>query len=337
MPEPLPTPRQLADGYVDRLCVLDPTLATVLGRTPAPDGLPDLSPAGLDAVAAAAARDARRARPGGRRPGPRCRDWWSSAALGCCASGSPPPWPAARGRRGPALAVQPLLPAALGPAGVRADALPERRGLGGGRPAAGAGARGLPRLPAPPWRRARRAGCSPVRAGRRTVVEQLAEWSAGPYFAALVADGPAGLRAELDRAAAAADAAVVAVHDFLRDAYAPQAAGRPRRRGPGALRPVRAPLERHRPRDRRRAGGRLRVGLGRVPPDPRRAAGRGRPGAARRRRRCRRWRGSASTARRWTASRQIRAAAAADDGRGDGRPRRHPLRPRRAESAGSRR
>ena len=51
MTDPLPTPRQLADGYVDRLCVLDPTLGTVLGRTPAPDGLPDLSPAGLDAVA----------------------------------------------------------------------------------------------------------------------------------------------------------------------------------------------------------------------------------------------------------------------------------------------
>ncbi len=51
MTDSVPTPRQVADRYVDRLCELDPTLATVLGRTPAPDGLPDLSPAGLEAVA----------------------------------------------------------------------------------------------------------------------------------------------------------------------------------------------------------------------------------------------------------------------------------------------
>jgi uncharacterized protein (DUF885 family) len=59
------------------------------------------------------------------------------------------------------------------------------------------------------------------------VVGQLDEWLAGPYFAGVVAGGPEELRAELDAAAAAADAAVAEVRDFLRDEYAPQAEGTP--------------------------------------------------------------------------------------------------------------
>ncbi|MFC7575576.1 DUF885 domain-containing protein [Klenkia terrae] len=60
-----------------------------------------------------------------------------------------------------------------------------------------------------------------------TVVGQLGEWLSGPYFAGLVAEGPAELRAELDAAAAAADGAVAEVRDFLRDVYLPQAQGTP--------------------------------------------------------------------------------------------------------------
>jgi uncharacterized protein (DUF885 family) len=60
-----------------------------------------------------------------------------------------------------------------------------------------------------------------------TVVGQLGEWLQGPYFAGVVAAGPAELRAELDAAAAAADAAVAEVRDFLRDTYAPAAQGTP--------------------------------------------------------------------------------------------------------------
>ncbi len=61
----------------------------------------------------------------------------------------------------------------------------------------------------------------------RTLVDQLDDWLAGPYFAGLVADGPEQLRSELAAAAAAADGAVAQVRDYLRDRYAPQAEGTP--------------------------------------------------------------------------------------------------------------
>ena len=61
----------------------------------------------------------------------------------------------------------------------------------------------------------------------RTVVGQLDEWLTGPYFASFVAAGPEPLRAELSRAAAAADGAVAAIRDYLRDEYAPRAEGTP--------------------------------------------------------------------------------------------------------------
>jgi uncharacterized protein (DUF885 family) len=61
----------------------------------------------------------------------------------------------------------------------------------------------------------------------QTVVGQLDEWLAGPYFAGVVADGPEELRGDLDAAAAAADGAVAEVRDFLRDTYAAQAEGTP--------------------------------------------------------------------------------------------------------------
>jgi uncharacterized protein (DUF885 family) len=61
----------------------------------------------------------------------------------------------------------------------------------------------------------------------QTVVGQLDEWLAGPYFAGVVADGPEELRGDLDAAAAAADGAVAEVRDFLRDTYAAQVEGTP--------------------------------------------------------------------------------------------------------------
>ena len=224
MTEPLPTPRQLADGYVDRLCVLDPTLATVLGRTPAPDGLPDLTPAGTEAVAelqratlaeldrvlAAGAADDLVERRCARLLGERL-----TSALQLHDAGE--------GLRNLSNLFSPVH---------------EVRQVFELMPLAGDDdwavvARRLARVP-----EAYRGYCDTLAEGASrgllaaplqvsTVVEQLAEWSAGPYFAGFVADGPAGLRDELDRAAAAADAAVVAVHDFLRDTYAPQAAGTP--------------------------------------------------------------------------------------------------------------
>jgi uncharacterized protein (DUF885 family) len=66
-------------------------------------------------------------------------------------------------------------------------------------------------------------------AGRqvRTVVGQLDEWLAGPYFAGFVAGGPESLLAELTQAAHAADQAVADMRDFLRDVYAPKTEGTP--------------------------------------------------------------------------------------------------------------
>src|SRR6266567_818452 len=42
--------REIADGYVLALADLDPTLATALGLRPGEDRLPDLSPAGQEAL-----------------------------------------------------------------------------------------------------------------------------------------------------------------------------------------------------------------------------------------------------------------------------------------------
>ncbi|WP_305764372.1 DUF885 domain-containing protein [Blastococcus tunisiensis] len=60
-----------------------------------------------------------------------------------------------------------------------------------------------------------------------TVVGQLDEWLAGPYFSTFAAAGPEPLRPELTRAAAAADGAVAAIRDYLRDDYAARAHGTP--------------------------------------------------------------------------------------------------------------
>jgi uncharacterized protein (DUF885 family) len=60
-----------------------------------------------------------------------------------------------------------------------------------------------------------------------TVVGQLGEWLAGPYFATLAARGPESLRGDLAAAASAADEAVAEVRDYLRDVYGPRAEGTP--------------------------------------------------------------------------------------------------------------
>src|SRR4051794_36021980 len=49
---PRPTPRAIADRYVDAVCDLDPITATSLGIRPGDDRLPDFSPDGLAAEAA---------------------------------------------------------------------------------------------------------------------------------------------------------------------------------------------------------------------------------------------------------------------------------------------
>jgi uncharacterized protein (DUF885 family) len=216
----------VADAYVDAVCELNPIVATSLGRTPASDRLPDLSPAGLAAEA-----ELQRS---------------TLAELDRVLAADP------------ALAedVVELRCARL---------LRERLTAGLAQHEAGEGLRELSNLFSPvhsvrqvfsmmPTRTAedwsvlaRRMAQVPgayrgyvatltegaaqglFAAPRQvhTVVGQLDEWLAGPYFAGLAADGPDELRAELDAAAAAADGAVAEVRDFLRDTYAPQAEGTP--------------------------------------------------------------------------------------------------------------
>ncbi len=220
----VPSPRQVADGYVDRLCELDPTLATALGRTPASDGLPDLSPAGSEAVAAlqrSTLTELDRVLAGAsgldlveQRCARLLRERLT-AALALHEAGE--------GLRSLSNLFSPLHQVRdafqLMPTATTQDwDVVVRR---------------LARVP-----QAYQGYCATLTEGARqglfagplqvaTVVEQLTEWSAGPYFVSLVAPGPVELRDQLDRAAAAADEAVVAVRDFLRDTYGPRAEGTP--------------------------------------------------------------------------------------------------------------
>jgi uncharacterized protein (DUF885 family) len=220
------TPRQVADAYVDAVCDLDPITAVSLGTRPGDDRLPDFSPVGLEAEAALARR--------------------TLAELNRV------------------LAADPALADDPGERGC-ARLLRERLGAELAVHEAGEGLRALSNLFSPvhslrqvfllmpsatddDWaviaRRMARVpdACRGFResleeGARRgllvaprqvhTVVGQLDEWLRGPYFATFVAGGPAPLRADLDLAAGAADGAVAAIRDYLRDEYAPRAEGTP--------------------------------------------------------------------------------------------------------------
>ncbi|QNG36251.1 DUF885 domain-containing protein [Geodermatophilaceae bacterium NBWT11] len=220
------TPRQVADAYVDALCDLDPITATALGTRPGDDRLPTYSPAGLEAEAQLV------------------RDTLAELDRVLAAD--------------PALADDPVEFRC-------ARLLRERLGAALDVHEADEGLRDLSNLFSPVHSVRQVFSMMPLAStedwavlGRRmarvpgayrgylealtegasrglfaaprqveTVVGQLGEWLSGPYFAGLVADGPAELRAELDAAAAAADGAVADVRDFLRDVYLPQAQGTP--------------------------------------------------------------------------------------------------------------
>jgi uncharacterized protein (DUF885 family) len=220
------TPRQVADRYVDAVCDLDPIVATSLGTRPGDDGLPDLSPAGLAADEALVRA--------------------TLAELDRVLAADPSLADDAVERR-------------------CARLLRERLGAEVAGHEAGEGYRMLNNLFSPlhvvrqvfmmmptateeDWsviarRMARvpeayRGFRATLEEGARrglfaaprqvtTVVAQLDEWAAGPYFGTFAAAGPDALRAELDAAARAADEAVAGIRDFLRDEYASRAEGTP--------------------------------------------------------------------------------------------------------------
>lgn len=220
------TPRQVADAYVDAVCDLDPIVATSLGTRPGDDRLPDLGPAGLAADEALVRS--------------------TLAELDRVLAADPSLADDAVERR-----CARLLRERLGAQLALHEAGEEYRSINNlfsplhqvrqvflMMPAAteedwSVLARRLARVP-----EAYRGYRATLDEGARrglfaaprqvaTLVGQLDEWLAGPWFAGFAAAGPSVLRADLDAAARAADEAVAEVRDHLRDEYAPQAAGTP--------------------------------------------------------------------------------------------------------------
>jgi uncharacterized protein (DUF885 family) len=220
------TPRQVADRYVDAVCDLDPIVATSLGTRPGDDRLPDLSPAGLAAEEALlrstlaeldrvlAADPALDADPIERRCA-RLLTERLGADLAAHEAGEG--FRSLNNLFSPVHVVRQVF--MLMPAGTDDDwSVIARR---------------MARVPeayrgyVATLREGARRGLLVAPRQVRTVVGQLDEWLAGPYFATFVAAGPDALRAHLDAAARAADEAVAEVRDFLRDEYAPLAEATP--------------------------------------------------------------------------------------------------------------
>ena len=238
------TPRQIADAYVHALADLDPLTATYLGLNPGDDRLPDLSPAGPDAVADLGRRtltalDA--AERGSAAPG--------GAAPGSAAPGSGTVLDAAEQRCARLLRERLTAELAVHDAGEDLRAV---RNLGSPLHGVRDIFTLMPTATDDDWaviaRRLRRVPqaldeyrstlAEGVRRGLlsaprqvTTVVRQLAEWldsgSGSSWFADFTATGPAALRTDLDRAAASATIAVAELRDWLRDVYAPAAVGTP--------------------------------------------------------------------------------------------------------------
>jgi len=220
------TPRQVADRYVDAACDLDPILATSLGTRPGDDRLPDSSPAGLEAEASLlretlaeldrvlAADPALDADPIERRCARLLRERLG-AELAAHEAGEG--YRSLSNLFSPVHAVRQVF--TLMPTATEADW--------------GVVARRMARVPES-YRGYRETLEEGARRGLfaaprqvLTVVGQLDEWLAGPYFGGFAAGGPEPLRAELDAAARAADEAVADIRDYLRDEYAPRAEGTP--------------------------------------------------------------------------------------------------------------
>ncbi|MFJ8537943.1 DUF885 domain-containing protein [Streptomyces sp. NPDC093591] len=223
-----PLPREVADAYVDELIALDPVTGTYLGVKESSSKLPDLSPAGQEALADLARATLARLDEAERRPGAdsdierRCARLLRERLTAELAVHE-----AEEGLRSvgnmatPAHSVREIF--TVTPSRTDEDwaAIAERlRAV----PAAYAGYReslamGLERkLYAAPRPTA-------------TFVEQLTEWAdtgeGRGWFEDFASAGPESLRAELDEAARGATAAVVELRDWMRDVYAPAVEGAP--------------------------------------------------------------------------------------------------------------
>ncbi|MGW7659064.1 DUF885 domain-containing protein [Streptomyces sp. NPDC054756] len=223
-----PLPREVADAYVDELIALDPLTGTYLGVKESSSRLPDLSPAGQEALAGLQRATLARLDEAERKPGAdsdierRCARLLRERLTAELAVHDADEGLRSVGNMAtPAHSVREIF--TVTPSETHEDwaAIAERlRAV----PAAYAGYReslelGLERkLYAAPRPTA-------------TFVEQLTEW-AGPeggrgWFEEFAAAGPEALRAELDEAARAATAAVADLRDWMRDVYTPAIEGAP--------------------------------------------------------------------------------------------------------------
>ncbi|MGY1718495.1 DUF885 domain-containing protein [Blastococcus sp. SYSU DS0552] len=215
------TPRQVADAYVARAAELDPILATALGVRPGDDRLPDLSPAGIEAEAALAretlteldrvlaADPALGDDPVERRCARLLRERLTAELD---AHGVGEPYRSLNNLFSPVHSVRQVF--SMMPAASEEDwSVLARR---------------LARVPdayrayRETLEEAARRNLLVAPRQVRTVVEQLDQWLAGPYFATFVAAGPEALQPQLRSTAEAADAAVAAIRDHLRDEYGPR-------------------------------------------------------------------------------------------------------------------
>jgi uncharacterized protein (DUF885 family) len=226
-PAPGPvTPRTVADRFVDAVCDLDPIVATSLGIRPGDDRLPDFGPAGLTAEAELArttlveldrvleAEPALLEDAVERRCARLLRERLG-AELAAHEAGEG--YRALSNLFSPVHSVRQVF--MLMPSATDEDWAVIARRMAR-VPDAYAGFRAS-------LEEGARRGLFVAPRQVHTVVGQLDEWLTGPYFTGFVAGGPEALRRDLDRSAAAADGAVAAIRDYLRDDYAPRAEGTP--------------------------------------------------------------------------------------------------------------
>jgi len=224
-----PLPREVADTYVDDLVTLDPVTGTYLGVKESSSRLPDTSPAGQEARAQLARATLALLDEAEREPGAdgdierRCARLLRERLTAELAVHDADEGLRAVGNmHTPVHAVREVF--AVTPTDTAEDwaAIAERlravpTALDGYRECLSLG-----------LERELYAGPRPT----ATFVGQLTEWSGSDgsgrgWFEDFAAAGPTALRAELDRAARTATAAVAALRDWMRDVYTPAIEGAP--------------------------------------------------------------------------------------------------------------
>ncbi|MEU9150340.1 DUF885 domain-containing protein [Streptomyces sp. NPDC048417] len=223
-----PLPRQVADTFVDELIALDPITGTFLGVKESSSRLPDTSPAGGEALARLQRDTLLRLDEAERQPGADSDIERRCARL-------------LRERLTASLAVHEADESLRSVSNLSSAAHAVRQVFTVTPTATeedwAAVAERLRAVPAAleGYRQSLELGLErKLHAGPRataTFVGQLAEWAdtgdGRGWFEQFAASGPQALRAELDEAARSATEGVVALHDWMRDVYAPAIEGAP--------------------------------------------------------------------------------------------------------------